>query len=325
MMLIRTSLVFIGLLAITACGQNEASPSKTFKLTSQGVYAAALASNSEFTLVGSLNHGASLWRIADKERLFDWNHQSGSYSDLVAAGFSPDNSRAVTTDPRTLVLWNTQTGESLGYWATPGAVLAVALAPDGENVLMGLKDHSAVFFNAANGDYSHTFLHEGPVGSVALSLDGQYAITGSDDNFARIWSLSDGKMVQELAHTNPVRVTAISQTGKYTFTASQGEKVAIWDAKTGNRLHTISSKNPGVTAARFSQDERYLLVGYLNHRVELWDTTTGRQIKAWAANAKNPFHPSGTAILAVGFAENPNKFFAIAGDGRMMELRRSAS
>jgi len=307
---------------LTGCDGTR-GPTASFELAVQGIYTGALSPDSRFGLVGSLNHGASLWRTSDHARLYNWNHREGEYADLVAADISADGRRAVTTDPRTLVVWDTASGEALSYWTTPSTVLDVALVPNSELVLMGLEDHSAVLFFYCYGDHRETLLHEAPVGAVAVSADGRWAITGSDDETAVLWRVDDGEAVHRLSHGNPVRQVAISASGSYLFTASQNQRVAIWDGATGQVLHTLSERNRGITSARFSSDERHLLVGYVNHVVELWDVVTGSRVQRWNTRARDPWRPTGGAVLAVGFSAAGGRYFALAGDGRLVELSRS--
>lgn len=314
--------LFTGVLLLSACGTSE-SPDRSFQMAAQGIYAGALSPDSSLSIVGSMNHGASLWRTTDQERLYNWTHRPGEFAELVATGFSADGTRAVTTDPRTLVVWDTQSGESLAFWTTPAAVLDVALVPNGAQVFMGLEDHSAILFDAELGDHLRTFLHDGVVGAVDVSADGLWALTGSDDETAVLWNLRTGDKVHTLQHGNPVRVAALSSSGQYVFAAAQGKEVVLWDGASGNRLHTLYERNQGITSARFSDDEQLLLIGYVNRTIELWDVASGRKVQRWYAGARNPWHPTGSAILAVGFSTAPRTYYAIAGDGRLVELRRS--
>ena len=73
---------------------------RRYELAAQGIYAGALSEHSEFSLICSLNHGANLWRTNDRVRLFNWSHKSGEFSELVAAGFSPDGSLRVQRRPQ---------------------------------------------------------------------------------------------------------------------------------------------------------------------------------------------------------------------------------
>lgn len=312
-------------LVATACsllllaGCSESEPRRTTELATQGIYTGALSSNGEYSLIGSLNHGASLWRNADRERLFNWHHEAGEFTTLVAAAFSADGQRAITTDPRTLVLWDTASGTALAYWTTPASVLDVALLPDGHDVLMGLGDHSAVLFDADSGAHLHTLLHDGVVGSVDVSADGTRGLTGSDDETARFWNLQTGASEQIFHHNNPVRVVALSASADLAFSAASNQDAVIWDTHTGHAVHTLTKHNQGITSARFSADENMLLLGYVNRRVELWDVRRGTRLQRWDARARNPWQTGGAAILAVGFGSE-RQYYALAGDGRLVEL-----
>ncbi len=299
-------------------------PARSWELAAQGFYTAALSSRAELAVVGSLNHGASLWRMKDIERLYNWSHEAGEQAQLVAAGFSPDGSRAVTTDPRTLVLWDTTNGQAINYWATPGAVLDVAVLNDNSHVLMGMQDHSAVLFNAQDGSYQHTFLHQGQVGSVAVSNNGELGLTGSDDNTAVLWSLNTHKAVHTFQHGNPVRKVEISPQGNFSFTAAQGDLVAVWDNNTGRLLHTLHNGiNHGAVSAGFSADESQLAVGYANRQVALFDMRTGQRLKLWDSGTRHPMRATGAAIVEVAFTANQPVILALAGDGRLLQLRIS--
>ncbi len=308
-------------LLLLACCACSPRPEQTWELTAQGIYTGTISANAELALVGSMNHGASLWRITDYERLYDWNHKAGVPVELVAAAFSADGRRAVTTDPRTLVMWNTQTGESLQYWGTPGAVLDAALVPGGSDVLLGLEDHSAILFDAADGAHKLTLLHEGQVSTVDVSDDGKTAVTGSDDNRSIVWSLTTGDRRSEIDHGNPVRAVALSGDASLLFTAVSNDRVAIWRADSGALEHVLHRRNPGVTSARFSADGSLLLLGTVNRQVELWQVASGERLKHWTVKAENPWHPTGSAILDVAFTERRNEFRALAGDGRLADLR----
>jgi WD40 repeat protein len=312
-------LLLLALLVLPFSACSKQPPQRSQELATQGIYTGALSSNGEYSLIGSLNHGASLWRNSDHERLFNWHHRAGEFTDLVAAAFSADGQRAVTTDPRTLVLWDTASGSALAYWTTPASVLDVELLPDGHSVLMGMKDHSAVLFDADTGSHLQTLLHDGVVGSVAVSADGRRALTGSDDETARLWDLQSGTTEQIFQHDNPVRVVAISRNGKVAFSAAQNQDAVIWDADTGHALHTLTQRNQGITSARFSADADTLLLGYVNRRVELWDVRRGELVQNWNARSKKPWQSHGGAILAVGFGPG-RAFYALAGDGQLVEL-----
>ncbi len=311
--------IAFGITLLAGCDGAE-SPVVVGELAAQGVYNGAISE--QYTIVGSLNHGVSLWRNRDVERLYDWRHSDGEFTELVAGNISADGLRAVTTDPRTLVLWDTSTGQALEYWATPAAVLDVTLLSDGRRALLGMKDHSALLFDAADGSYLATLLHEGPVIDVDVSSNDLLALTASEDETARLWRLPDGTPSYVLEHDNPVTLAALSPDGRFAFTASQGRWYGLWDTASGRRLHTFGDRNTGATSAVFSHDGRHVAVGFVNREVKLYDTATGREIRHWRVSSANPWRNNGSAIVALSFADN-GSILALTGGGRLLQLRRT--
>lgn len=293
------------------------------RLAAQGLYTGALSTDGKFALIGSMNHGSSLWQTADFERIYNWNHSADAYTDLTTTAFAPDGSKAVTAQARNLVVWDTQTGKDLAYWGSPGSLLAVALASSGRQLLLGMQDHSAVLIDPTSGHHLQTLLHSAPVGAVAMDMDGTQALTGSDDETAVLWNLTSGMALHTLKHDNPVRVVAMSASGRYLFTAAQARQAVLWDGATGQAIHQIEDRNPGILSATFSVDENLLLLGYVNRDVTLWSTQSQRQLAHWHIAAENPLHTQGGAVLAVGYTQDPGVFLALTGDGRLSELRGS--
>jgi WD40 repeat protein len=166
------------------------------------------------------------------------------------------------------------------------------------------------------------------VNAVDLSDDGRLAVTGSDDLSARVWDLSTGRELQRYEHAAPVRIVAVSPSSRYVFTSCTRDEGQVWDAATGERVLTLGVESgvPGrlaeVTAATFSGDDRYLIVGDVQSRIALWDVLTGQREMLWQTEPSNAWQSFGHAVLAVGFAREPGVFYALAGDGRMAELRK---
>ncbi|MFK7914517.1 MAG: WD40 repeat domain-containing protein [Pseudomonadales bacterium] len=313
----KSLLPALWLLIFSGCS-NDAE--QTLSLAAQGVYAGALSEDGELALIGSMNHGASLWQRSSNERLFSWNHKAGEFSTLISTAFSPNGTRAATCDPRTLVVWDTQSGKDMAFWGLPAAALDVALDNTGRKVLLGLEDHSALLFDAASGAHLHTFLHQGVVGTVTLDHMASVALTGSDDETARIWDLATGTERFKLQHRNPVRTVALSADGTLAFTASQNQRVRVWDATTGTAVRTLYERNPGVTSARFSSDGSLLLLGLVNRTVELFIVASGKRVQSWRLSSDKPLKTSGRSILDVAFAANSGRYFSISGSGDVSTL-----
>ncbi len=306
--------------------EKPAKPASSWESAVQGMYTANLSNDGQFGIVGSINHGGSLWDMHSKERLFNWNHTKGQYTGIVAAAFSSEGRYAATASHRTIVLWKTSTGEPIWFWTAPGDILSMALTPHGDFAVLGLDDYSAVLFDIKNGGVKRVLNHNGKVRSVAISKDARLILSGSDDETAKLWDVQSGKLLHTWQHSNQVITTALSANGKYAFTAAQADKAVIWDASSGEQVKVMpirkSSYIAGAayTTARFSDDEKRLLTGTNSQLVQLWNVDTGGEIKRWEVTKKDKWKPSSATVLSVSFSDQSGRYFAIASNGLNHEL-----
>ena len=308
----------VTLLALGGCQPGTDNPSVRFDVTAKGVHAGAIDATGEHLLVGSLYHGASLWRLGDRERLFDWRHQDGIDAELAAAAVSDDGRFAVTTEPRNLILWNADTGRSLGYWGSPGGILDAAAANDGRTILLAMEDHSALVFDAVDGDYLATLQHDGVVFSVAIDRAATQAFTTSEDATAKLWALPHGAIIHSFSHASPVRIGALARTANRAFTASQDGTLQLWDTQSGGLVQQLAANRRGVTAARFVNDDALLLIGFANGVIETWNLEQGRQSRRLQVPLKQPYRATGNAIAALGYNAQRRQLLALVGDGQFV-------
>ncbi|MEZ5546892.1 MAG: hypothetical protein R3E74_03845 [Pseudomonadales bacterium] len=321
----RYSVLFVVCILLVGCDQSS-PPRKSWENAAQGLYAATLSNQGNYAIVGSINHGASLWDMPRGERLYDWNHAKGEYTAIVAAAISPENNYAATASQRTIVLWEIGTGKPVWFWTAPGNILSMALTPNGDYALLGLDNHTAVIFDIKNGGVKRIFHHNGKVRSVALSQDAKVALTGSDDRTAKLWNLETGAELQSWAHENQLITTALSPSGKYAFTAAQADKAIIWNTQNGQSVKEMPiKKGPYIagstyTAARFSADEKQLLTGTNSQLVQLWNIDSNLEAKHWKVTKKDKWKPTSASLLAVSFSNRQGLYYAIASNGLSYEL-----
>jgi len=315
-------LLTLGLLS--GCGQAD-KPSKSVEYAVQGSYSGAISTQARYGIIGSIQHGGSLWDMTQHERLYNWNHQPNSYTNLVAAAFSPEGDYALTAGQLDLVLWQLADGRPVWYWNAPAEILAADLGPAGSLALLGLADHTALLFDIKNGGIHQTLRHQGRVRAVAISADGSVAITGSDDNVARLWNLATGEPLQQQLHGNGVNTVAISPSGEYLFSAGQLDKAIIWRASNGRIVHTLTTDESFIpqrisyTAAVFSPNSDRLLTGTSAGLVQLWRLSDGGEIKRWELHKRDPFRPTSATVYALGFGGD--RFYALGSNGFVNELR----
>lgn len=317
----RTAILAIALTcALSACNP-PGDPQQSWEMAAKGVYSAALSANGERSIVGSIHHGGSLWATSKGERLYNWNHQSATQSNIIASGFSPEGDFALTADHQTMVLWNAVSGEAVTFWTAPNEVMSVALTRNGTMALLGLEDYSAVLFDVKRGGIKRTFYHDDRVRSVALSSDDRLAITGSEDYTARLWDLEQGRQLFNWRHEGEVVTVAISPKGDKALTVAKYDRAALWDTQSGEELGQLPlqkaalKRGQSFTSAVFSANGNLLLTGNAQRLVQLWDTATLTEQASWEVPKREAFRPTSAAIVAVSFSDRDNRYYAIGSDG----------
>jgi WD40 repeat protein len=314
-----------GTLLLTGCG--ERSPESSQELAVQGLYSASISDHGALTLIGSINHGASLWADNWGERLYNWNHQSGEYSEVTSVAFSPNANFAITTTPLTMVVWNRNTGEGINYWNAPSEILDVDLLSAGRYALLGLVDHTATLFDVVNGGAQRVYNHKGRVNSVDSHVLSNQILTGSDDFSAKLWNLTTAEILHDWPMEEEVQLVRLSPDGNMAFGMAKYSSAKIFDTRSGLVVSEVPlgrsaiRRGTELTAARFSNDGSYLLTGNGNRLIQLWRSSNMDELARWETPRRNKASPNSAAVLDVAFVDE-NTFYAITSDGFGHILRR---
>ena len=321
----RLAILLSLLLTLVGCDSAK-SPENSYPLTARGSFGASLADDGRFAVIGSFELGGHFWDLQSRERLYDWNHVQGGFSDIISSAFSPEGDFVVTATTTDLVLWQTLDGQPVWFWSSPGEILDMALSRNGDYALLGLANHTAVYFDVKNGGIRHTLRHPARVRSVALSADGRFALTGADDYIARFWDLQSETVISELSFDNVVNRVALSADGQLAFSAATLSSARIWNSQTGEIVHSLSGDETFFTrrlshiSARFSNDANRLLTGTSAGQVMLWNTQTGELEQRWRLAERGHSGPIQTAANSVGFSMGGG-YLAIGSNGLLNELR----
>lgn len=318
------------LLLATLAGCTDKNPPKSsLEVAINGINGGALSFDGQYAVVGSVLHGGSFWRLSDGERLYNWNHaEQDDDRIIISADIDPSNTRALTADAATIVLWDLQSGQASRFWTSPAEVLDSKLADGGRFALLGLADHSAVIFDAVRGGIARTFPHKGRVRSVDISDDQLVAITGSEDHTAVIWQVSNGKPLLTINHEEDVQLVRLSPNRRYALSAAKYDRAEIWDIEKEKAIAQVPLKAEKlkrglrVTAATFNNNGSQLLLGYPNRTVELRMTTSMKLLKRWTLPKRNRWQPTAAAVVDLAFDRQRGRYRAISSDGFVHLLER---
>jgi len=312
---------------LAACSGD--SPQLSIEVAVDGLFSAALSADSNHAVIGSIAHGGSWWQLDPKERLFDWNHDSESLTNISATAISPDGRYAMTADATTMVLWDTDTGENLTYFKTPAEILDISISNNTElGVLaaLALDNYSAVIFNASRGRVIAEFNHKGRVRSVDISADGRWLISGGDDFKAVFWSVAVQKEVSHMQHKDDVRVVELSSDNQLALSVSKYDKALVWRTQDGTIIGEVPNSGDAMRRGRtfasgeFSSDNALLVTGSSDRIVELWRIEGMQALGRWEMPLRSSWKPTGAAVLAVGFDKN-NQVVAAAANGFIHQMQ----
>ncbi|MDO3388681.1 hypothetical protein QWI17_22735 [Gilvimarinus sp. SDUM040013] len=322
-----TSLISLFILshALTACSPVP-EPVDALEVAARTVQAGALSRDGDSAAIGSVYHGASYWDLATQARLFSWNHSEAPDTLVLATDISPDGGWAATVDEQSLVLWNTQTGRSHGFWRLTADVTSVALGRHGNVALLGMLDGRAAFYNVRGGGVYQSFEHAGGVNTVAVTDDLSRALTGGEDFAARLWDSQTGELIMERLYSEPVQLVALTPAGDRAMVAAQYDRVEIIDVASQQALWQLPftkekmMRGLSVTAARFSDDGRYLLTGRPDGRVQLWDIDGQAEVYTWQLPKRKAWQPTANAVMDLSFTAFDDQYKAIGSSGFVYTL-----
>jgi WD40 repeat protein len=157
-------------------------------------------------------------------------------------------------------------------------VLALALAPSGQQVLSAGKDRTVRYWEVETGKELSRFAdYRDEVRALAFAPDGQCALSAVGVS-VRLWEVSTGKELQRFrGHSDAVRSVAFTPDGRRALSAGEDRTVRVWDLQTGRELLRFSKHGGGVNCLAVSPDGRQVLTGSRDQSLRLWDVQHGQE------------------------------------------------
>jgi len=185
-----------------------------------------------------------------------------------------------------------------------GAVVSLALSPDGTRIASGSAGNTVRLWDAASGELLTTLTgHENWVLSVAFSPDGKRIASGSVDNTVRLWDAASGEPLVTLeGHEDAVWTVAFSADGSRIASGSVGGIVRVWDAAAGELLATLAEHEYAVSSVAFSPDGSRIASGSEDNDVRVWDAVSSELLAtleghaSWVSSVA--FSPDGRRIAS---------------------------
>lgn len=304
-------------LAVTAC---TPGPATEFQLAHQGLLSGDISGNRDFSLIGSVHHGGSYWDIKRNERLYAWNHKNGEFSSFRTVALSKDGKVAVTTEEKSIGVWNTETGESKAFWEALDRILSIDLSEDGELALIGMRDGTLDLFNLRTGQVLQRMKHEAEIRSVAISQDGSIGISGSDDFSAKSWDLKSGEVLHTLSLSNQIKTVGLSPDATLAFTSAQREGALLWDPENGTTKQTIEARYTNYSSVEFDDSGKQLYLGTSAGLIEHWSIAKNEKLNTWQAKPRQAFGGASSKAI-VALESGKGSVTALTADGMVQTFK----
>jgi WD40 repeat protein/serine/threonine protein kinase len=159
-------------------------------------------------------------------------------SALALAGDGSWLASAADADQGAIQIWRRQEDGSFAkdrlLSGHKDRVVALAVAPSGQQLVSGSLDESARLWDVARGEVVEAYFgHFGPVWGVACAGDGavREVVTGGDDGTVRVWSVGTPGQARCIyrGHTGPVFAVAVSPSQQEVASAGRDKTVQVWE------------------------------------------------------------------------------------------------
>jgi len=153
-----------------------------------------------------------------------------------------------------------------------GAVRALAISADGQQVISGSFDTSAIRWSLSRNIAEQVMrVHDAPVNAVAWLKDGRIVTAGGDAHIA-IWTAGKPSPDQVFdGHTGPVVALAVSPDGKTLASASWDGTVRLWPLA-GGAPRVLEGHGQNVNGVTFSADSADIISAGYDGTIRIWQT-----------------------------------------------------
>jgi WD40 repeat protein len=241
-------------------------------------YAVALSPNGKLVVSGGSNGTIRLWdRTTMRQQGI-----VGSAGGVSALAFSRDGKTLVASGGGYVVLFDMtveKPQQRAMFLASTAAVTSLALAPNGQKLVVGTTDSTARLWDLTPKEPKEVGIlggHAKTVYSVAFAPDGKTVATASGDQTVRLWDVSGEQPVHRTiikGNTKEVAAVAFSPDGRLLVSGGYDGTLRIWSLA-GNkpREHAvIDSKSGVVYCLSFAAGSRMLAAGYGDFSIRVWD------------------------------------------------------
>nr|MDZ8101219.1 WD40 repeat domain-containing protein [Nostoc sp. DedSLP01] len=160
------------------------------------------------------------------------------------------------------------------------SVNAVAVTPNGQQVISASSDNTLKVWNLATGEELFTLTgHSDWVKGIAITPNGQQVISASDDHTLKVWNLATGEELFTLkGHSYSVNAVAVTPNGQQVISASRDNTLKVWNLASGEELFTLKGHSYSVNAVAVTPNGQQVISASSDNTLKVWNLATGEEL-----------------------------------------------
>ena len=289
------------------------------------VVTAELSADGTFAAVATIDGAVSVWDIAQRKEIQSWPKEefgggaqflrftaSGQKLLLAGVDHSVEESSDRPSDINYFMILDIADSSAKRIWTIEGKRLtAVSPSEDGSKILAGFSNGLMVLFDSTTLTRQDYSLHTDKITDLELSPDGKFALSGSVDTTAVYWEAATGDILQTFTHKNRASKVAVADSFSVGFTSDTLDNQHLWNLNSGKLTAPLKHQQRwmSISAARFSANEKRLLIASPSGAISIWNPINGENIAQW-----------NTDFPVVDVAENKSGDLVSVGSTGLVEI-----
>ena len=158
------------------------------------------------------------------------------------------------------------------------AALALAVTPDGKQVIAGGGGREARAWDAATGAPLRKLVSEaGRLRSLAVTPDGRSLVWAAEEAPLRVFELSEGRVLRSCARVGGSALClALSPDGRHAIVGSTDRTLRVFELASGQLIRTLEGHEDAVFAV--AAGETRIVSGGRDGSVRVWDAQSGARL-----------------------------------------------
>jgi WD40 repeat protein/serine/threonine protein kinase len=210
---------------------------------------------------------------------------------ITRVSLSANGRWALSSDNKTMRLWNVFTGECVYVFGDDsGGLHSFPLCIEGNLALVGNSNATISLLDIVTKSQVREFIgHTGRITSACLSGDGRRLLSASEDNTLRFWDIDTGKCLRTLeGHSDKIHCAWLSNNGQWAMSKSSDATFRLWNIASGRWTCPLENNPTGAESFYVSPNGQELLfgTGLMFHEMKLWSMVNGEFVRTFKGHTR---------------------------------------